>query len=92
MSKSYSILDAGEAGAVFEHLHDQVVQSNRRVVITRKDSNAKCVLISAEELDALERALEIFSATAHAQTMRNQVKDIASQLAEHTRVATSSLS
>jgi PHD/YefM family antitoxin component YafN of YafNO toxin-antitoxin module len=92
MSKPYSVLDAGNAGAVLEQLHDQVVQSNRRVVITRKDSDARCILISAEELDALERALEIFSATAHAQTMRNQVQDIASHLAEHSRVATSSLS
>lgn len=92
MSKSYQVLDAGKAGAVLDELHEQVARSHRRVIITRKKSNARCVLISAEELHALERALEIFSATAHAEAMRQQVKDIASQLAEHSRVASSSLS
>ena len=92
MSKSYQVLNAAKAGAVFDQLHEEVARTNRRVIITAKKSNARCVLISAEELHALERALEIFSATAHAQTMRQQVKDIASQLAEHSRVASSSLS
>ena len=92
MSKSFQVLDAGEAGAVFEELHEQVARSHRRVVITGKNSDGRCVLISAEELDALERALEILSATSHAQAMHDQVKQIASKLSEHSRVASSSLS
>jgi len=92
MSKSFQVVDAGDAAAVFEELHDQVARSDRRVIITKKNSDVRCVLISAAELDALERALEIFSATAHAQAMREQVKDIASQLAEHSRISSSSLS
>jgi PHD/YefM family antitoxin component YafN of YafNO toxin-antitoxin module len=92
MSKSFQVIGAGEAGAILEDLHEQVARSSQRVVITSQNSDARCVLISAEELDALERALEIFSATAHAQAMREQVKDIASQLAEHSRISSSSLS
>jgi PHD/YefM family antitoxin component YafN of YafNO toxin-antitoxin module len=92
MSKSFQVLDAAKAAAVFEQLHEQVARSDRRVVITSKDSDIRSVLISAEELDALERALEIFSATSHAQTMRDQVKQIASKLAEHSRISSSSLS
>ena len=92
MSKSFQVLDAGQAAAIFEQLHEQIARSDRRVIITKKNSDVRCVLISAAELDALERALEILSATSHAQAMHEQVKQIASKLAEHSRVASSSLS
>ena len=92
MSKLFQVLDAGKAAAVFQELYEQVARTHRRIVITGKSSDAQCVLISAEELDALERALEIFSATSHAQAMHEQVKEIASKLAEHSRVSSSSLS
>jgi PHD/YefM family antitoxin component YafN of YafNO toxin-antitoxin module len=92
MSKSFQVLDGGKAAAVFEKLHEQVARFHQRVIITTKGSKARCVLISAEELEALERALEILSATSHAQAMHEQVKQIALKLAKHSRISSSSLS
>src|SRR5947207_15480231 len=44
-------------------LHEFVTRCNGRIEITRPGSDERCVLISKEELDALERALEILSDT-----------------------------
>ena len=44
-------------------LHEFVTRCNGRIEITRPGSDERCVLLSKQELDALERALEILSDT-----------------------------
>ena len=55
--------DVAIAAASLGQLHEYVTGSYARLEITRQGSNERCVLISKQELDALERALEIFSNT-----------------------------
>jgi len=58
--KTYDIAIAAES---LTQLHEYVAGSNARIEITRQGSNERCVLISKQELDALERALNILSNT-----------------------------
>jgi PHD/YefM family antitoxin component YafN of YafNO toxin-antitoxin module len=44
-------------------LHEYVTSHNARIEITRPGTDERCVLMSKEELDALERAIEILSDT-----------------------------
>jgi len=55
-------------------LHEFVTAHNARIEITRPGSEQRCVLLSKTELDALERALEIFSDT-------DDVRDICHKIA-----------
>jgi PHD/YefM family antitoxin component YafN of YafNO toxin-antitoxin module len=57
------------------HLHEFVTRTKGRVEITRPGSDQRCVLISQEELQSLERALEILSDT-------NDVRDMCGQIAQ----------
>ncbi len=54
-------LDVTRARRELARLYDQVAQGRRRVEITRRGSHETCVMISKEELESLERALEILS-------------------------------
>jgi PHD/YefM family antitoxin component YafN of YafNO toxin-antitoxin module len=56
-------------------LHEFVTRTKGRVEITRPGSDERCVLISQDELQSLERALEILSET-------DDVRDIQVQIAQ----------
>jgi PHD/YefM family antitoxin component YafN of YafNO toxin-antitoxin module len=61
------------------HLHEFVARTKGRIDITRPGSDDRCVLISREELDALERALEILSDTDDVRDMCGQIAHLAAQ-------------
>jgi hypothetical protein len=57
--------------------HAEVARGFGRIEITCPDRPDVCVLISKTELESLERALEIFSATADYQSMCREIADCA---------------
>ena len=75
--KSYQVLSTSDAKAILDELHDRISKFHDRVFITRAGSNARSVLISKEELDGLERAVEILSQTDDGMAMRDEVARIA---------------
>ena len=82
--KSYQILSINEAKARLDDLCDRVAQMNVRVILTRKGTDADCVLISAAELEGLERAIEILSETNAVTMLREQVARIATAASSST--------
>ena len=58
-------------------LHEFVACTAGRIEITRPGSDERCVLISKEELDCLERALEILSDTDTVRDMCGKISDLA---------------
>ncbi len=92
LTKPYQVLETSEVRALLENLHEDVTRDHERVVIVRPGSDARCVLISQAELDAMERALEILSGTTDAAIMRQEVARIADDLAARSRVPAGSLS
>lgn len=76
--KSFQILDISEANSILEALYDRVAQVNDRVILTRKGSRTRCILISEAELKGLERAVEILSQTNDGAALRDEVMRIAS--------------
>ena len=59
------------------HLHEFVTRTKGRVEITRPGSEQRCVLISQEELQSLERALEILSDTDEVRSICGQIAQLA---------------
>lgn len=58
-------------------LHEHVTRTLGRVEITRAGSEQRCVLISKQELDSLERALEILSDTDDVRDMSGKIAQLA---------------
>jgi len=58
-------------------LHEFVSRTKARIEITRPGSDDRCVLISQEELQSLERALEILSDTDDVRHMCGQIAQLA---------------
>jgi hypothetical protein len=77
---TFGRLDAADAAAVFERLHERVTRHCGRIEIIRRESGAtvSAVLISKAELDSLEEAIEILSNTDSAAAMRSEVLRVAS--------------
>jgi PHD/YefM family antitoxin component YafN of YafNO toxin-antitoxin module len=88
----FPVLDAGQARAILEKLHADVARHHGRAVITANGSDARCVLISEDELIALERALEILSGTTDAAIMRTEVLRIARDLRDQRQFPITSIS
>ncbi len=57
------ILDVSQVAKDLAEMHEYVTSHDTRIEITHPGSNARCVLLSKRELDALERALAILSDT-----------------------------
>ncbi len=55
--------DVSVVAPALESLHEHVTRSRTRVELTRRGTDERCVLISLEELAALEYALELFANT-----------------------------
>jgi PHD/YefM family antitoxin component YafN of YafNO toxin-antitoxin module len=54
-----------EAQQTLPHLHQRVAQGNGRILIVDSEGALNCVLLSKDELDSLERALEILADAEH---------------------------
>jgi hypothetical protein len=71
-SSRLSSVELRSAASSIEHLFEHVVRRTGRVQITRADEQS-CVLISKAELDGIEQALEILSASESGVAMRDTV-------------------
>jgi PHD/YefM family antitoxin component YafN of YafNO toxin-antitoxin module len=67
----FRFLTIDQAQKGFAQLHGNVCCDKGRVLI--QDGDKTCVLISKEELEALEEALEILSNTSEVQKMARQI-------------------
>ena len=61
-----------------QQLHEHVTRTLGRVEVTRPGSDDRCVLISKQELESLERALEILSDTEDVRDMCGKIAHLAS--------------
>ena len=59
-------------------LHEYVARFNARIEITRPGTDERCVLVSKQELDALERAIEILSDTEDVRHVSEKLAYLAS--------------
>jgi PHD/YefM family antitoxin component YafN of YafNO toxin-antitoxin module len=72
--KSY---DVGVVAESLRELHEYVTRGNARIEITRPGSNERCVLLSKQELDSLERALAILADTADVKELSEKIAHLA---------------
>jgi PHD/YefM family antitoxin component YafN of YafNO toxin-antitoxin module len=76
-AKSHPSYDVSVVAPALESLHEHVTATKSRIEITRPGTDECCVLISAEELASLERALEIFSETAEYHAIADHIAAVA---------------
>lgn len=67
--------DVIHAAELLTELHEQVIRRQRRIELTRDGES--CVMISKQELDALERALEILAKTDGFRSMSRKIAQLA---------------
>jgi prevent-host-death family protein len=81
-SDSFPTLDVTHARRELAKLYEQVAMGKGRVEITRRGSRQSCVIISKEELESLEKALEILADTEGVREVRDALAHVvaASQL------------
>jgi hypothetical protein len=78
-------VDIAEGPIELAKLHEHVLSRNARVEFTTGAANANApttVLISKHELDGLERALEILSATDDVRAMRSELAKLVARSGE----------
>jgi len=68
-------VDVAYAAGVLSELHEQVCRRRRRVELTR--DGECCVLISKDELNSLEKALEILADTDGFRTLSGKIAQLA---------------
>jgi hypothetical protein len=76
-SKHQKTYDVSVIASNLASLHEYVARVNGRVEITRAGTDQRCVLLSKEELDSLERALEILSDTDDVRDMCGKIAQLA---------------
>src|SRR3954454_1998985 len=81
---SFSFISIDQVQDRFNKLHESVCRARGRVEI--KDGSSTCVLISKEELESLEQALEILSNTADVRKIAHAVSELTHAAAEGTLV------
>jgi PHD/YefM family antitoxin component YafN of YafNO toxin-antitoxin module len=69
-------LDASALQADLIRLLERTARDKGRIEITTADGG-QCIMISKEELDSLEKALEILSSTHDGQVMRQNIQHYA---------------
>jgi PHD/YefM family antitoxin component YafN of YafNO toxin-antitoxin module len=69
-------LDVTRFRQTLAKLHESVGCGNGRVEVTRRGCTDVCVLISKSELECLEQALEILSASAEFKAMCDQIQQL----------------
>ena len=78
--ESFQTVAVTDAGAEFNRLHELVVRNCGRVELVGPDG-ASSVVISKVELESLERALELLSATEDVRELCDAVLDTAREVA-----------
>jgi len=78
-AKSHPSYDATVVAPALESLHEHVARTRNRIEITRRGSDERCVLISKEELDCLERAIEILSDTDSVRDICHKIASLAAR-------------
>jgi PHD/YefM family antitoxin component YafN of YafNO toxin-antitoxin module len=78
--ESFSFISIDQVQDRFNQLHQNVCRARGRVEI--KDGSSTCVLISKEELESLEQALEILSNTADVRKIAQAVSELSHAAAE----------
>ena len=74
---SHPELDALTAGERIADLHRKITGEKLRVELTLAGSDQRCVLLSKDELDDLERALDLLSRSDAYRAMAAELTDIA---------------
>jgi hypothetical protein len=69
--------DVSHVAVAIEELHELVARRRVRVEITRAGCDDCCVLISRQELDALERALAIVADTDGVKAVCERISELA---------------
>ena len=77
---SFSFISIDQVQDRFNQLHQNVCRARGRVEI--KDGSSTCVLISKEELESLEQALEILSNTSDVRKIAHAVSELTHAAAE----------
>jgi PHD/YefM family antitoxin component YafN of YafNO toxin-antitoxin module len=80
-------VDISDGAVDLRQLHEHVLTRNARVQLITRTHTQSCILISKEELDGLEKALEILSGTDDVRDMRDHLARIAAQAAEPSAAA-----
>ncbi len=75
--KSHPSYDVSIVAPNLESLHEHITRTKGRIEITRRGTDDRCVLISKEELECLERALEILSHTEQYRDLSGHIAAIA---------------
>ena len=78
----FSTLSVSQFIGAVEELHGRVAGGHGRIEITRDGCDDVCVLISKAELQSLEQALEILSATPDFQAMCKTLASVAASATE----------
>jgi PHD/YefM family antitoxin component YafN of YafNO toxin-antitoxin module len=82
----FTLLSIDQVQTRLSQLHQKVCRDKGRVEI--KDSQGTCVLISKEELETLEQALEILSNTSDVQKMARTIAVLTHSVAQGPLAAT----
>ena len=77
---SFTFISIDQVQDRFSQLHSNVCRARGRVEI--KDGQGTCVLISKEELETLERALEILSNTSDVRKLASRISCLTHAAAE----------
>ena len=83
LDKSHPSFDVNVVASGLESLHEHVARTKGRIEITRGGRDDRCVLISKEELECLERAIEILSDTDCVKDMAGHIAALAAADAVH---------
>ena len=73
----FRTLDLSEVKAALETICEAVIDGHGRIEITACDHDHRCVIISKQELDDLERALAILAGTQSALTATERLRRLA---------------
>ncbi|MDB5322612.1 MAG: hypothetical protein JWN40_4243 [Phycisphaerales bacterium] len=77
---SFTFISIDQVQDRFSQLHQNVCRARGRVEI--RDGQGTCVLISKEELESLEKALEILSNTSDVRNMARRISCLTHAAAE----------
>lgn len=78
VASGFQTLDVTRFRRALASLHEQVACGHGRVEVKRKGCDDVCVMISKAELEALERALEIFAECAEYKQMCDTLSKLVS--------------
>jgi len=76
-AKSHPSYDVSVVAGALQSLHQHITTTKTRIEVTRPGTDERCVLISAEELWSLERALEILSHTVEYRNLSERIAAVA---------------